>query len=361
MHRSGTSSTTSALSRLGLQLPDASDLMTDQFDNPSHFESTSLTTFNEELLADFGGPWYAPPELGPDWALSTPAVDRASSALSVASGAYPLSAPAVWKDPRLCLLLPFWRRLLPNVAVVLVWRHPLEVAASLMDRDGLSASHAFALWDRYHRSVLRGLQGLPTLVVSYEEETGNPTAFIRESVRWLSDLGWMPSPESGWRDEGAEQAVDPGLRHHHQEKGNLELPDCLSAMVELLTSLEGAHDSWTVPTLPVAEAWMSDLLAVHRELHTLGVASREGAAAAQETLGQLYEQLRILRELIDDQAGHLARVDEAKEIALAAVADLEGQLTVMRASRSWRMTAPLRSVASRARRNPGSGLPPGAS
>jgi hypothetical protein len=334
---------------MGLQLPEESDLMTDQFDNPSHFESASLTAFNEELLADAGGAWYAPPAFAPDWASSAPAVDRAKDALSVASRAFPVSAPAVWKDPRLCLLLPFWRRLLPNVAVVLVWRHPLEVAASLTDRDGLSASHGLALWDHYHRSLLLGLQGLPTLVVSYDEETQNPAGFVRESVKWLGHLGWMHPPASGWHEERADEAVDPGLRHHHHGEGTPELPDSLSEMVELLTTLEGVHDSWSVPTLPVAPKWTSDLLDVHRRLHALGVASRESAESAQETLGQLYEQLRILRELTDDQASHLARVDEAKEAALAAVADLQGELERIHTSRSWRMTAPLRSAYSRTR------------
>ena len=43
--------------------------------------------------------------------------------------------PSVWKDPRVCLLLDYWREALTGpLAAVLVWRSPLAVARSLAQR-----------------------------------------------------------------------------------------------------------------------------------------------------------------------------------------------------------------------------------
>ena len=67
MHRSGTSAVAGALANLGLEGPGADDRMDWPESNPEHWESLSLTVFDDKLLDALGGSWDAPPELPVNW------------------------------------------------------------------------------------------------------------------------------------------------------------------------------------------------------------------------------------------------------------------------------------------------------
>jgi hypothetical protein len=60
-----------------------------------------------------------------------------------------------WKDPRNCLTLPFWRKLLPELNVLVIVRNPLEVAYSLRNRnEDTSYSFGLRLWEIYNRRLI---------------------------------------------------------------------------------------------------------------------------------------------------------------------------------------------------------------
>ena len=120
MHRSGTSAITGALGALGFNTPHARDRTGFKPEsNSEHWESLSLSAYNEHLLAEMGGSWEAPPDLS-----SMPQVDEAffqlDPPLPILNAAYPEPGPRVWKDPRLCLLLPLWRPVLPSPIVAVL-------------------------------------------------------------------------------------------------------------------------------------------------------------------------------------------------------------------------------------------------
>jgi len=53
----------------------------------------------------------------------------------------------VWKDPRNCLTFALWVGVLEvDPVVLLVYRNPLEIAASLRVRSGEAKVYALALW-----------------------------------------------------------------------------------------------------------------------------------------------------------------------------------------------------------------------
>jgi hypothetical protein len=178
MHRSGTSAVAGAIGTLGYQLPGPDDRVSWAASNPEHYESRTLTVLNESLLRALGGSWEGPPRLLPHWAHSA-AVLAGGAARSALRTAYPEPGRTVWKDPRLCLLLPYWRRVLDGpVAAVLVWRRSMAVARSLERRDGMPVADGLALWERYNRSALGGLHGLPVSVVDYDAVVADPAAFV---------------------------------------------------------------------------------------------------------------------------------------------------------------------------------------
>ena len=87
----------------------------------------------------------------------------------------------VWKDPRNCITLPFWRTVIdPPLAAVFVCRDPQEVARSLVARDGVTLTYGLALWDRYVRSASTNLAGLPTFVADYARILQNPEIWMTE-------------------------------------------------------------------------------------------------------------------------------------------------------------------------------------
>ena len=63
MHRSGTSALTGALGALGFNTPHPDERMDWPESNSEHWESVSLTVYNDQLLTKLGGSWEAPPEL----------------------------------------------------------------------------------------------------------------------------------------------------------------------------------------------------------------------------------------------------------------------------------------------------------
>ena len=111
MHRSGTSAVTRIVNLLGAGLGPDDDLLT-EFDNPAgHWESIRLNRCNDRILAAFGRSWDFPPWLDPGWEHSPRATRLLPDMAETFTGVYS-SDPWVWKDPRTCLTLPLWRRVL---------------------------------------------------------------------------------------------------------------------------------------------------------------------------------------------------------------------------------------------------------
>lgn len=189
MHRSGTSVVTRVISLLGLRLCRPDDLYTAP-DNPTgHWESISLVAVNDRLLRQAGGTFTAPPDLPDGWERQPVATAAAERARAVFGYAYP-TGPWVWKDPRTCLTLPFWRAVLPDdLVAVYVHREPLEVAASLARREGLGKARAIAMWERYARSGLRAAAGLPVAVVRFQDLLAGPEAAAGRIMTQLAELG----------------------------------------------------------------------------------------------------------------------------------------------------------------------------
>jgi hypothetical protein len=238
MHRSGTSAVAGAVAALGLDLPWSGDLLTGREDNLVHNESESLAVFNEALLQMLGGPWSDPPTLEPGWS-DDPRLARAvTHGMDTAAKAFPTDGPVVWKDPRLCLLLPFWRPLIPRLkGAVFVWRSPLAVARSLHARDGITLERGLRLWDRYNGDAIAGLTGLEVLTVNYDAVTDDPGRFVHRAAAWLDSLETNLIPDGGWRLDRARDSVTAAYRHHLVDES--DVPDEYGEMVDRLVAMSG--------------------------------------------------------------------------------------------------------------------------
>jgi len=206
MHRSGTSATTRALGHLGASMGPADGL-------GKFWENQRMRRLNERLLEAFGGGWECPPVLPEDWTSAPEAraeVDEARAALAQL-GAAPV---IVWKDPRTCTTLPFWLPLFDEPPVlVIVYRHPVEVAGSLETRNQLGRGHAFAVWERFNGDALRNATGHPTAVIRYAQLVEEPASTMRVLVDSLARFGVA----LGNDPETTDMELTAGRRHHESD------------------------------------------------------------------------------------------------------------------------------------------------
>jgi hypothetical protein len=329
MHRSGTSVLTGVLGGLGLALPSEDYWWGPLPSNPEHFESASMVNFDDRLLEFLEGSWDVPPDLPPGWEARPSVQAFDDEARRAAATAFPGDGPLVWKDPRACLLLPYWRRLLPRPwAAVLMWRTPMEVACSLHDRNGLSPALGIALWEHYNRVALAELEGTPVYVTSYEELLGDPVGQCRQLGAWLDSLDGLASWAGTWDLTAGAEVVTETLRHQTAEPDQ-RLLGARAELVDRLRQLQGAHRSLPAAALSPPSPWGTALIEEHRQ--TVLVSRRADA---------LDETNECLQAANDRLAATVAESSRRADQAWRAVRSL-------RASTSWQMTRPLRSISAR--------------
>jgi hypothetical protein len=143
MHRSGTSLTANWLAHCGLDVGD--DLLKRPLDNPTgHYEDLDFLHFHVDLLKNNGLDYLV---FG-DQKITTSADDRikAQALIAARQGRRQWG----WKDPRTTLVMDFWYSLLPDMKVLVVYRHYAQIADSLLRRDykRATADPKFTRWAR---------------------------------------------------------------------------------------------------------------------------------------------------------------------------------------------------------------------
>ncbi len=279
MHRSGTSALAGALQRMGFETTRGEDLMEPSESNPrGYFESVSMSSLSDRVLEALGGSWDVPPDPEPGWQRSRELDMLRAEAEEVARNALP-EGMAQWKNPRTCLLLPFWREVIGRPdAVVLVWRDPLEVALSMLRADGMALHRGLALWGHYNCQALRSLSGTRVLVVAYEE-------VLSGGARAWADLEAFPhrlgcSGPDLTSVVSARGVLEHDLRHESgscaDSLGPLEaeLLRELQPVVEVLRGAIGWHAQWEVDRLPAEGQTVSAVLDESRHAMGLSLAAR---------------------------------------------------------------------------------------
>ena len=207
-HRSGTSATAQLLQRAGLFL--GYELLEALPSNPyGHFEDREIVTFHGQLLADNEQTWIVGepllPVIGPQrWQRMRGMIERRNSEHNLWG----------FKDPRACLFLMIWKYLMPDMKVLLVYRHFSESTHSLGRRHssdlflgiGNRQIHerfwrdpdlALRMWIEHNRVLLAFARAYPedTLAVSMDMiRDGFPLLRVLEG-RWHFGLEDVPLGE----------------------------------------------------------------------------------------------------------------------------------------------------------------------
>jgi hypothetical protein len=236
MHRSGTSLVARVLAGAGAHMG---------ADCNEHEESGFFRELNKQLFRAGHADWDWPRAMEPaledealcdalvDWLQERLTSKEARAFLGRRFGPADLlrqPGPWGWKDPRNTCTLPLWLRVFPAARVVNVYRHGVDVAASLVARERgrrgrihnevrssrcLDPQRAFELWTEYLEMTLRVTADLPASRVRdvrYESLLEEPEEQIRQLLAFaglgpgeaaLGSLAAEVRPEQGraFRDD----------------------------------------------------------------------------------------------------------------------------------------------------------------
>ena len=183
MHRSGTSALAGVLARLGCDLPQT-PMPTNDDNAKGYYESLRLYEMNDAILRSGGAQWDDWQPFNPDWGTSHRAEEFLASGAETLTAEYGTSRMFVLKDPRMCVLMPFWNRLFEQEEItptyVHIHRNPVEVATSLYTRDGLPLTYGVLLWLRHVLDAELGSRGALRCFTSYDQLLGNWTDVIAQ-------------------------------------------------------------------------------------------------------------------------------------------------------------------------------------
>jgi hypothetical protein len=368
MHRSGTSATTRMLSLLGVETT-RGELIPPDDDNPrGYWESRVLTSLNDRLLIALGCHWSAPPT-AQEVSSREAELGGFDAEVKIALAAALGRGPVVWKDPRLCVLWPYWKRVAgPPQAVVVVHRAPLEIADSLRRRNGFSTQYSLALWERHMRSALLAGGDAPVQVEGFSGLLADPRAWQRRMTHFLAVAGFdAGTPE---RDIADELLIPRAPREEESAFLSCATPQQVE-LLNLLRALDGSRSDVSPESLPPespgttellhqAQGWWSQKRAVNAfqrtvddlkprleqadaraarledELRAAAVSAEAARAAAEADVAQLEVELK--------------NTTSALSTARTEADNLRRRLNNVLMSTSWRVTAPLRRVSDIRRR-----------
>ena len=249
VHRSGTSVTARLVECLGA-CPSL-HLHEPLSNNPrGFFEDRDIQRFNEyQLLPALRQHWHDTAAI--DWGRLNATVRRelAEQAGGFLRRNYPALTPlSVLKEPRLCLLLPFWLEVLAaagyDVKLLVPVRDPLSVARSLHARDAISLPHGGLLYVTHLVAALAHARGLPTAFVRLGAVFDDAGVELRSAA---GRLGLPLPPDYDVRVRRFIDAyLDPDLRHHRatldQLRAESAVPEVAVELYEALLDAAARQD-----------------------------------------------------------------------------------------------------------------------
>jgi hypothetical protein len=241
MHRGGTSLLANLVSVCGAHAGDERLLLkADESNARGYWEYMPLIEFNDELLNSVCAKTLIPPsdeaykEL--ERQSSVPKYrDRALRLLRVMQES---GLTWFWKDPRLGVLLPFWKRIWGDVIYVISIRHPLDIALSIQKRDAYPISASLLIWQRYMSAILEGTKTAQNaLFIEYEEVIENP---FQQCERLYLFLCRHFQTQVGKEQivKNMMQAIAPELRHNRSSLSLSKAPQATEGQQTLYDILK---------------------------------------------------------------------------------------------------------------------------
>ena len=222
----------------------------------------------------------------------------------------------------MCRLLPLWRSILEEIGCrphfIIIFRNPLEVAASLHARNGTPQTKSLMWWLDHVLESERETRSGTRAFVSFSQLM-NEWRGALELVADRLQIQWPRTFEDA-RTE-VEDFLDARLKHHNILQTNVapetDVPEFVTAIHDALKQAAATGHTCVDVFDNVAESLRNQMLSF-------------SSTALRDDVGA---RVLALRNALD-------WVSEQDKI----IADREAQIEFLRTSRSWRWTAPLRRI-----------------
>jgi hypothetical protein len=162
MHRSGTSWLAGSLQERGLAFGAVNESAT--YNARGTRENDTLQAIHAGVLRDSHGTWREPPRRI-EWS-----DERRRELQSFIDEMSAQNAHWGFKDPRTLLLLDEWRRHVPDLEFVGIYRHPEAVARSLAKRDfsPVGRRQSLKLWQLYNERLVDTHRRTPFPIIRFD-------------------------------------------------------------------------------------------------------------------------------------------------------------------------------------------------
>jgi len=325
MHRSGTSAITRGLQVLDVNLGEQLSPAVANDNDKGYFEDIDVKNFNVELLNAIHGEWdrfpAIPASVLPEEELE-PYKARAIQLICSKVGERPFGL----KDPRIAILLPFWQSVFEqagvSVSYVIAVRNPMSVMQSLKRRNGFEPEKSYFLWLGHMLPAVLRTHGCRRVAVSYDSMISEPLVQLSRIARAL-DLPF--DAESPAVQSYTGEFLDATLRHAecdlHDLRGDSAAPADVITAYEMLLRL--SRDE--------ADAGVLEVEDVFEQLNH----------HAKEC-GQAFAYIACCEEKIAERDRQIAERDRQIAERMWQIAERDAAINAIYASRSWRVTRPLR-------------------
>jgi len=222
MHRSGTSVLARGIVALGAH-PGNHLFPEDEGNAKGYWENAEIVALNEKILKRFLMKWHTLDNLLINrFELLLPLYEShfLDEAKRIITENLSSSDLLMIKDPRMSILLPFWRKVFAELPVsvkyVLALRNPLETAKSVQKRNRISVEQGIKLWSYYNMMILKNVKQ-DFLVCFFENLMTNPRHEL-ERIRAFAELERIFERDV---KEYCHEFLERSLVHHHADDGQL--------------------------------------------------------------------------------------------------------------------------------------------
>ncbi len=384
MHRSGTSALTRVINLLGADI--SSNLMPAQEVNERGFwESQDIYELHSAMFADVNRAWDSLNAFPAEWLRSSPAIEYKSRFIALIQREFANSSSIVLKDPRICILVPFWDTLLREAGFsphyIIPFRNPSEVASSIYRHHSRNPLWSYLLWLRHVLEAELATREMKRCFISYDMLLENWNEVV---VKIFRDLE-LPLPDIS---ETVRIEIDtflsPSLRHHVESIDEFEqrvdvsrwVKDVYRTTFDLINadspSVRAVFDTVRQefeeacfafePLLTEQQRTLQETIDRFQVIEKAIVAERDASreahlqaeqrvveiSALKDSTQQLLEQANTYRAELETKLYELQiQLDHANGVIEEADKHIDGltnALEAMRTSTSWKITRPFRTL-----------------
>jgi hypothetical protein len=218
--RCGTSMVARMLNLCGLYIGSSDEMGGIDDANPTgYWEHMGLAEISEDIIYHYNGGAVIPPTLTDGWENDVwldPLVDKARAIFRGLSAA---GREWGWKDPKSSWILPFWKRLVPDLKVIVCFRNPIDVVKSyakffpehismLYDPTG---NHGYEIWYCSNRAILSCTDPKERILTCYDSYFPDYHSVLSPVLRFVG----LPDVARGSAiDKELQELHNPDHRHH---------------------------------------------------------------------------------------------------------------------------------------------------